>query len=81
MQGMWFGNLTCALPGFELDLYCQKMDEHKATWSHIVPPVALLLAHSENLQKYDLSALKFVMVGAAPLKVGIIHILGYGEII
>ena len=72
MQGMWFGNFTCALPAFELDLFCRKMDEYKATWSHIVPPVALLLAQSENLHKYDLSSLKFVMIAAAPLKVSII---------
>jgi len=66
---MWFGNFTCALPAFELDLFCRKMDEHKATWAHIVPPVALLLAQSEKLDKYDLSSLKLVVIAAAPLKV------------
>lgn len=69
MQGMWFGNFTCGLPAFELELFCRKMDEYKATWAHIVPPVALLLAHSENLDKYDFSSLKIMMVAAAPLKV------------
>ena len=73
VQSMWFGNFTCALPAFGLDLFCRKMHEYRATWAHIVPPVALLLAHSEILDKYDLSALKIMMVAAAPLKVCIYH--------
>jgi acyl-coenzyme A synthetase/AMP-(fatty) acid ligase len=69
---MWFGNFTCGLPAFEFGLFCRKMDEYKATWAHLVPPVALLLAQSESLDKYDLSSLKFVVIAAAPLKVRII---------
>jgi 4-coumarate--CoA ligase len=71
---MWFGNFTCGLPAFELDLFCRKMDEYKASWAHIVPPVALLLSQSATINKYDLSSLKFVMIAAAPLKVCIILI-------
>lgn len=66
---MWLGNFTCAIPAFELNVFCQKMEEHKATWAHAVPPVALLLASSDVPLKYDLSTLECVVVAAAPLKV------------
>src|SRR5450432_516885 len=33
VQGMWFANFTCALPAFDLNLFCEKMSEYKATWA------------------------------------------------
>lgn len=65
---MWIGCFTCAIPAFDLDLFCRKMAEHKATWAHIVPPVAIALANSEIAAKYDLSSLKLIMISAAPTK-------------
>lgn len=44
------------------------MDQYKATWAHIVPPVALLLANSEIPLKFDLSTLEMMVVAASPLK-------------
>ncbi|EXJ56462.1 hypothetical protein A1O7_06806 [Cladophialophora yegresii CBS 114405] len=66
--GMWFGSFTCAIPAFDLDLYCRKMAEHKATWAHIVPPVAIALASSNVAAQYDLSSLKLILISAAPTK-------------
>jgi len=67
-MGMWLGSFTCGLPGFDLDIFCQKMSQYKANWAHIVPPVAVLLAQSDIPVKYDLSALKRIIVAAAPMK-------------
>lgn len=65
---MWVGNFTCALPGFDLSVFCEKMALHRATWAHIVPPVALLLANSEIPLQHDLSTLEMMVVAASPLK-------------
>jgi acyl-CoA synthetase (AMP-forming)/AMP-acid ligase II len=65
---MWFGSFTCAIPAFDLDLFCRKMAEFKATWAHIVPPVAIALASSNIAAKYDLSSLKLILISAAPTK-------------
>lgn len=68
LAGMWVGNFTCGMPAFDLELYCQKMAEYKATWTHIVPPVAVALANSDIAAKYDLSSLKMILISAAPTK-------------
>lgn len=65
---MWVGNFTCALPAFDLSIFCEKMALHRATWAHIVPPIALLLANSDIPLQHDLSALELVVVAASPLK-------------
>jgi 4-coumarate--CoA ligase len=65
---MWHGSFACAIPSFDLDLFCRKMEEYKATWAHIVPPVAIMLASSDVAAKYDLSHLKLILISAAPTK-------------
>ena len=44
------------------------MAEYKATWAHIVPPIAVELAQSQTVLKYDLSDLKTILIAAAPTK-------------
>lgn len=56
------------LPVVLQELFCSKMAEHKATFAHIVPPVAALLASSELTKAYDLSAIRVIVVSAAPMK-------------
>ncbi|OQD78984.1 hypothetical protein PENANT_c068G06345 [Penicillium antarcticum] len=68
MSGMWVGGLYCSLPAFDLETFCQKSSEMKATDLHLVPPVALLLATSPVAQKYDMSSLERIVISAAPLK-------------
>ncbi|EXJ74471.1 uncharacterized protein A1O5_02767 [Cladophialophora psammophila CBS 110553] len=66
--GMWVGSFTCAIPAFDLDLFCRKMEEHRATWAHIVPPVAIQLASSDIAAKYELSSIQIILISAAPTK-------------
>ncbi|KIW77411.1 hypothetical protein Z517_09857 [Fonsecaea pedrosoi CBS 271.37] len=68
LSGMWVGSFTCGIPAFDLELYCRKMEQYKATWTHIVPPVAIQLASSNIAAKYDLSHLKIILISAAPTK-------------
>ncbi|KIW22736.1 uncharacterized protein PV07_11002 [Cladophialophora immunda] len=66
--GMWVGSFTCGIPAFNLDLFCRKMEEHRATWAHIVPPVAIQLASSDIAARYQLSSIKIILISAAPTK-------------
>ena len=68
LMGMWVGSFTCGIPSFDLETFCAKMAEYKATWAHIVPPVAVQLANSDIAKKYDLSSLKTMIIAAAPTK-------------
>ena len=67
---MWLGNFTCAMPSFDLEAFCKLMskDRYDATWAHIVPPIAVLLANSPVSLKYDLSSLRVIVISAAPTK-------------
>src|SRR4051812_18118112 len=65
---MWVGSFTCGIPVFEFELFCRKMNQYRANWAHIVPPIAVLLADSPAVAKYDLSSLKTIMISAAPTK-------------
>ena len=55
------------LPKFDLVPFCELVQRYKATVSLLVPPIALLLARQPVVDKYDLSSLRLVMSGAAPL--------------
>jgi long-chain acyl-CoA synthetase len=42
-------------------------ERYKVTLFYAVPPVLLALTHSTDLKKYDLSSVRYIMSGAAPL--------------
>ena len=52
---------------FELEKFCGLVESHKATFGYVVPPVVLLLAKSPVVAKYNLSSLRMLNSGAAPL--------------
>jgi len=56
-----------SMPRFELEPFLQLMQEHAVTRAFLVPPVVLALAKSPLVDDYDLSALNYILSGAAPL--------------
>jgi 4-coumarate--CoA ligase len=68
LLGMWMGNFTLGIPAFDFETFCGQMARVRATWAHIVPPVALLLASSDIIERSDLISLRYIIVAAAPLK-------------
>jgi acyl-CoA synthetase (AMP-forming)/AMP-acid ligase II len=52
---------------FDLELLCQLIQKYKITTAAIVPPVAVALAKHPIVQKYDLSSIRLLGCGAAPL--------------
>ncbi|KAJ1025147.1 hypothetical protein NDA16_002653 [Ustilago loliicola] len=71
----YLGMKIVILPKFSLDLFCEKIQEHQATASLVVPPVLLQLAKSPIPEQYDMSSLKCVQCGAAPLSAELFELL------
>ncbi|WP_224814031.1 AMP-binding protein [Hasllibacter sp. MH4015] len=55
------------MPRFDLEMYLKLIQEHRATRLYIVPPVALALAKHPLVEEYDVSSVKQIFSGAAPL--------------
>jgi len=66
-QSMYSGLELIVMPKFELERFCQHIQDHKITFAYVVPPVVLLLGKSPIVDKYDLSTLRMLNSGAAPL--------------
>lgn len=52
---------------FEIEKFCSVVQNQKITFAYVVPPVVLLLSKHPVVDKYDLSSLRMVNSGAAPL--------------
>ena len=61
------GATTVSLPRFDLEQFLQVMQDHAITRAYLVPPIVLALAKHPLVDKYDLSKLKTIVSGAAPL--------------
>ena len=59
---------TCVcVPRFDLEQFLTILQDYKITRAHLVPPIVLGLAKHPLVDKFDLSTLKLIMCGAAPL--------------
>jgi 4-coumarate--CoA ligase len=59
------------LPRFDLPQFLQVMQDQKSTFAFIAPPVAVALAKHPIVEQFDLSAVRGMMSGAAPLSEGL----------
>jgi acyl-CoA synthetase (AMP-forming)/AMP-acid ligase II len=65
--GLSAGATVVSLPRFDLEAFLQAIQDHRATGTIIVPPIALALARHPVVDRYDLSSLRYIGCGAAPL--------------
>ncbi len=65
--GMAVGATQIVLPRFDPEQALQLIEKHKVTDLFVVPPALLVLVNNPATEKADLSSLRFVMSGAAPL--------------
>ena len=65
--GLHRGATVVTMPRFDLERFLQLIQDHKVTRAYLVPPIVLALAKHPIVQKYDLSNLRLIMSGAAPL--------------
>ena len=76
------------MPSFDLEGFLQLIADRRCTLAFIAPPVAVALAKHPLVERYDLSSLRGIMSGAAPLdedlgrnvadRLGCAVIQGYG---
>ncbi|KAF7193804.1 putative 4-coumarate--CoA ligase 1 [Pseudocercospora fuligena] len=55
------------MPAFDLKLFLETIQKHKITFIYVAPPVIVRLARDETVSNYDLSSVKMITSGAAPL--------------
>ena len=55
------------MPKFDLVQFLELIQRYRVTHANIVPPIAIGLAKHPIVSKYDISSLKHVLSGAAPL--------------
>ena len=66
-HGLRMGATIVTMPRFDLEQFLELMERHRATRAFVVPPMALALAKHPAVEGRDLSALRTIMSGAAPL--------------
>nr|CAB3497053.1 unnamed protein product [Digitaria exilis] len=59
--------VAMSMPRFDMDYVMASVQRHRVTHLFCVPPVMIALAKIGRAGKYDLSSLKFIGSGAAPL--------------
>lgn len=65
--GLHKGASIVVMPRFEMEQFLGAMQAYGVTRAHLVPPIILALAKQPVIDEYDLSKLKLIMSGAAPL--------------
>ena len=61
------GATIVTIPTFEPTLFCQTIQDHRVTKLYVVPPVVNFLAGHPMVDQFDLSSVKVLGSGAAPL--------------
>ena len=61
------GNALVSMARFELELVLKNIEKFRVTHLWVVPPVFLALSKQSIVKKFDLSSLKYIGSGAAPL--------------
>ncbi len=66
-MGLYQGSTIVTVPRFELEPFLQLLQNYSVTLAHLVPPIVLALSKNPVVDNYDLSKLKTIFCGAAPL--------------
>ncbi|KAL0488843.1 4-coumarate-CoA ligase [Acrasis kona] len=67
LQSLYSGATIVNVEKFDFDVFLKLIEKYKITHAKIVPPVMLQFAKHPNLDHYNLSSLKRLFCGAAPL--------------
>jgi acyl-CoA synthetase (AMP-forming)/AMP-acid ligase II len=85
---LYKGATVVTMPRFELEAFLRTLQDYGVTRAYLVPPIILALAKHPLVEQYDLSKLRVIMSGAAPLseaiaracaeRLGCLVLQGYG---
>ncbi|WPH01025.1 Hypothetical protein R9X50_00385900 [Acrodontium crateriforme] len=66
-QSLYRGIKNVVMSKFDIEKWCSIVQKHRITFAYVVPPVVLLLSKHPCVEKYNLSSLRILNSGAAPL--------------
>lgn len=66
-MGLYTGATIVTMPRFDLEEFLKVVSKYEITLAHLVPPIVLALSKSPIVDKYDVSSLRTIFSGAAPL--------------
>jgi acyl-CoA synthetase (AMP-forming)/AMP-acid ligase II len=64
---LWQGATLVTMPRFDLEQFLAILQDHRVTVAAVAPPIVLALAKHPLVDRFDLSALRIILSGAAPL--------------
>ncbi len=64
---LWQGATLVTMPRFDLEQFLTILQDYRVTSAAVVPPILLAMAKHPLVDRFDLSALRFIGSGAAPL--------------
>jgi acyl-CoA synthetase (AMP-forming)/AMP-acid ligase II len=64
---LWQGGTLVTMPRFDLEQFLAILQDYRVSRAAVVPPIVLALAKHPLVDRFDLSGLRFVLSGAAPL--------------
>merc|ERR1712167_103257 len=64
---LFYNSTLVTMPAFDLEKFLRVVQDRKCSRAHLVPPIILGLAKHPLVDKYNLSSLKSIVSGAAPL--------------
>lgn len=79
IQGLYSGLTITVMSKFDFERVCSVIQNHRITFIYLVPPVVLLFGKHPAVDKYDLSSLRMLSCGAAPLTQELVKTV-YGRI-
>jgi acyl-CoA synthetase (AMP-forming)/AMP-acid ligase II len=65
--GLFKGMTIVTMPRFDMEQYLGLIQKHGVTVAHVVPPIILGLVNHPAVDGYDLSSVRMIFSGAAPL--------------
>ena len=66
-MGLYTGSTIVTLPRFELEQFLKTVQDYEVTLAHLVPPIVLTLSKHPIVDNYQLTSLRTIFCGAAPL--------------
>jgi acyl-CoA synthetase (AMP-forming)/AMP-acid ligase II len=67
MSSVWGGRTLAILPQFDPELWLKAVEKEKVTHSFVVPTMLKRIMDHPDFSRYDLSSLKLITYGAAPM--------------
>jgi acyl-CoA synthetase (AMP-forming)/AMP-acid ligase II len=65
--GLYQGATLYTMPRFDLEVFLRAIQDRKITYAPCVPPIVLALAKHPLVNQFDLSSLRLIACGAAPV--------------